>query len=162
MNFKCFSVIVMVMFLLACSSISMSLPGYQGSYMKSVTVVSNGKLPNNIPLAIDIIFIGSATAQQSLKGMTNEQWFTRKPQLLAMFNEQLDVISVELVPSYTEITLDVKDDFRSATQIIVIPRWGKKMTIPQSFKHPVLSFTAQGLVSIDEHDSVPLKNKTNK
>ena len=162
MNFKCFSVIVTVILLSACASISMSLPGYQGSYIKSVTVVSNGNLPDNIPLAVDIIFISSAKAQQSLKGMTNEQWFARKPQLLAMLNEQLDVMNVELVPSYSKITLDVKDDYRRATKVIVIPRRGNKMTIPQSFKHPVLSFNDQGLVSIDEYDSVPFNNKTQK
>lgn len=152
MHFKCFLIVVASFLLSACSSISMLFSGYQGNHLHSLSFDSSTELPHDIPLTIDIVFLNSAEAQQVIQNMTNEQWFTSKTVIQARLGGQVLIKSIELVPGLVNRTMNIEDTYRSAHQVIVIPRFGKKMTIPKSFKHPVLSFTEQGLLSIDEHD----------
>lgn len=128
-QFKSLRLALIVMFIAlslnACNSfdkaMSVVVPFYEydKTELDAISVLSTSDANNNLPVAIDLVFVLDEKTAMALMNLNGPQWFDNKNGLMLRYKQTLIITQVEIVPQTTEQQIDLPEDYDDAVRVFM-------------------------------------------
>lgn len=130
------TILLLLSFLVACSTAgkvgnslektaAKIIPFYEfdKTYIETVSVQSSANSNQNIPVALDIVFISNAEIASTLSSLSGPDWFTNKKGLMMRYQQQIQVVELEVVPQTAQHTVNLPNKFYLAEKVFLFANY---------------------------------------
>ena len=130
--------VLMTLTLSSCNSfdkaMSVVVPFYEydKTELDSISILSSLDANNNLPVAIDFVFVLDKETAMALMNLNGPQWFANKSGLMLRYEHSLIITQVEVVPQTTEYKLLLPEDYDDAVRVYMYA----------NYIHPAGQYTA--------------------
>ena len=96
---------------------------FNKTQLESISLHSAVNSNNNLPVALDIVFIFNDEAAQVLSSLSGPDWFANKKSLLLRYQQQLVMTELEVVPHTAEKKLKLPNNYFSAVTVLLFANY---------------------------------------
>lgn len=128
-TFKIIALVIITSNLIGCNSIdqamSMVVPfySYDKTPLSNISISASHNSNQNMPVAVDIVFIYKDTVNAALLGLSGPEWFKNKPELLLRYKKDLEVVHKEIVPRTLTETIELPEHYDDAIKILIFANY---------------------------------------
>ncbi|ODS25025.1 hypothetical protein AB835_00525 [Candidatus Endobugula sertula] len=91
--------------------------------LKSIALESLANSNFDTPVAVDIVFIHNGNITPILSALSGPEWFNKKQELMKRYDNQIDLISLEVVPLSLVESMVLPKKHKQAMNIIMFTNY---------------------------------------
>ncbi len=119
-----------ILFVTACSSsrtilktVGLGVIAGSNNSMKKVSIESLANSNLKTPVAVDLLFINDKNIAPLLSALSGPEWFSRRQELIKRYDNEIQLVSLEIVPlSYIE-TIKLPKGHKEANNILLFANY---------------------------------------
>ncbi|MBJ7540005.1 hypothetical protein [Marinomonas transparens] len=96
---------------------------FNKTLIESIDIQSAANSNNNLPVAVDIIFIFDDKTAEALSALSGPDWFANKKSLLLRYQQQLVMSELEVVPQTAEQKLALPSNYFKAVSVLLFANY---------------------------------------
>ncbi|WP_113875100.1 hypothetical protein [Marinomonas aquiplantarum] len=120
---------------------------YDKTLLTSIKLQAEANSNNNLPTALDIVFIFDAKSISALMDLSGPDWFSNKASLALLYQQKISVLSYEVVPQTAPMTLTLPAQYYQAYGVLLFANY---LDEPGQYLADISQFK-QLLITLQQH-----------
>ena len=96
---------------------------FNSNTLRKVSIESIEDSNGSAPVALDLLFIDDSTLMPELTALSSPEWFARKQALMLRYQQQITLVSVEIVPMTEIQSLTLPDRHKNAEHVVMFANY---------------------------------------
>lgn len=96
---------------------------FNKTLLSTISIQSTANSNQNLPVALDIIYILDDKTGKALSALSGPDWFEHKQALLLRYKHQLYLNELEVVPQTTEYVLKLPENYYRAVNVLLFANY---------------------------------------
>ncbi|GLX80376.1 hypothetical protein tinsulaeT_37160 [Thalassotalea insulae] len=96
---------------------------YKSTDLEKMWIQSDANSNQNLPTAVDILFIYDQKAADTLSALSGPDWFAQKRALLLKYQASILITALEIVPQSSKQTVTLPDKFYNAISVLMFANY---------------------------------------
>lgn len=96
---------------------------YSGTELNAISIQAEVDSNNNLPVALDILFIFDAKTAQALSALTGPDWFAGKSAMMLRYQQQMALSELEIVPQSAEQNIALPASYYNAVAVLLFANY---------------------------------------